>query len=31
MTDTSNSEDAFTIEQHGDVTVITANPALESP
>lgn len=24
-----NSEDAFTIEPHGDVTVITANPALE--
>ena len=30
MTNTSNSsEDAFTIERHGDVTVITANPALE--
>jgi anti-anti-sigma factor len=25
----SNSEDAFTIERHGEVTVITANPALE--
>ncbi len=25
----SNSEDAFTIERHGDITVITANPALE--
>jgi len=24
-----NSEDAFTIERHGDVTVITANAALE--
>ena len=29
MANTSNSEDAFTIERHGDVTVITANPALE--
>jgi anti-anti-sigma factor len=28
-TQRSNSEDAFTIERHGDVTVITANPALE--
>lgn len=26
----SNSEDAFTIERHGEITVITANPALES-
>jgi len=26
----SNSEDAFTIERHGDITVITATPALES-
>jgi anti-sigma B factor antagonist len=25
----SNSDDAFTIERHGEVTVITANPALE--
>lgn len=25
----SNPEDAFTIERHGDVTVITANAALE--
>ncbi|MGO9600456.1 MAG: STAS domain-containing protein [Isosphaeraceae bacterium] len=25
----SNSEDAFTIERHGEVTIITANPALE--
>ncbi|MGC8644045.1 MAG: STAS domain-containing protein [Isosphaeraceae bacterium] len=25
----SNSEDAFTIERHGEITVITANPALE--
>jgi anti-anti-sigma factor len=25
----SNPEDAFTIERHGDVTIITANPALE--
>jgi anti-anti-sigma factor len=25
----SKSEDAFTIERHGEVTVITANPALE--
>jgi anti-anti-sigma factor len=24
-----NSEDAFTIERHGEITVITANPALE--
>jgi anti-sigma B factor antagonist len=29
VTKKSNSEDAFTIERHGDVTVITANPALE--
>jgi anti-anti-sigma factor len=28
-TQRSNTEDAFTIERHGDVTVITANPALE--
>lgn len=27
---TSKSTDAFTIERHGDVTVIAANPALES-
>jgi anti-sigma B factor antagonist len=26
----SNSEDAFTIERHGEITVIMANPALES-
>jgi anti-sigma B factor antagonist len=26
----SDSEDAFTIERHGDVTVITATPALEN-
>jgi anti-anti-sigma factor len=25
----SNPEDAFTIERHGDITVIVANPALE--
>jgi anti-anti-sigma factor len=25
----SNSEDAFTIERHGEITVIMANPALE--
>jgi anti-anti-sigma factor len=25
----SSSEDMFTIERHGDLTVITANPALE--
>jgi anti-anti-sigma factor len=25
----SNSEDAFTLERHGDITVIVANPALE--
>jgi anti-anti-sigma factor len=25
----SHSDDAFTIERHGEVTVITANPALE--
>ncbi len=24
-----NSDDAFTIERHGEITVITANPALE--
>jgi anti-sigma B factor antagonist len=27
---TSQSPDAFTIERHGDVTLITATPALES-
>ena len=26
-----NSDDAFTLERHGDITVITANPALEAP
>jgi anti-anti-sigma factor len=25
----SSSEDVFTLEQHGDVTIIVANPALE--
>ncbi len=29
ITKKSNSEDAFTIERHGDITVITATPALE--
>ena len=29
VTTQSNSEEAFTIERHGDVTVITATPALE--
>lgn len=29
ITRKSNSEDAFTIERHGDLTVITATPALE--
>jgi len=29
ITRKSNSEDAFTIERHGDITVITATPALE--
>ena len=30
MTRKSNPEEAFTIERHGDITVITATPALES-
>lgn len=29
VTRKSNSDEAFTIERHGDVTVITATPALE--
>ena len=29
ITRKSNSEDAFTIERHGEVTLITATPALE--
>ena len=29
ITRKSNSDDAFTIERHGDITVITATPALE--
>jgi anti-sigma B factor antagonist len=29
ITRKSNSEDAFTIERHGDLTLITATPALE--
>jgi anti-sigma B factor antagonist len=29
ITEKSNLEDAFTIERHGDITVITATPALE--
>jgi anti-anti-sigma factor len=30
MTRKTNSEDAFTIERHGEITIITANPALET-
>ena len=29
VTNKSNTDEAFTIERHGDVTVITATPALE--
>ena len=29
ITRKSNSDDAFTIERHGDITVITATAALE--